>query len=223
MDLSRGVFLTRIRFKEDCSKYIKKEYYELLIWELMKHSKKFFNDKSITWCKEQSKGEPDFIDGSGVKYDAKLIIDTIQGSMLGRDKGKDVVGFFREIQRELMEFGDKMKRDGELSIQETKFFKIVKKRVLDCKFDENIILFIPFPIGLDIEESIIWNRLTDCAQSVYNAIRDENLVGDRDFYYIYPMRDGMRYVIRNPKNNERDYILLPEYQDSLCFEIVEKD
>ena len=187
----------------------------------MNRSTVFFEYKPITRYKDQSNGEPDFADSTRKKYDAKLLINKNQGKKLGQDINKDIIGFFNEIMGELTEFGDKMKRDRSLSIEETKFYKIAKERVESCKMDENIILFIPFPISFDMVGSVFLERATDSAQAVYEKLKENGLIAGREFYYVYPLRDGIHFAIRNAETRDRDYIPMPQYQEALSFELID--
>ena len=87
--------------------------------------------------------------------------------------------------------------------------------------DENIILFIPFPISLDVVGSFFLEKTTDSAQVVYGKLKEHGLVAGREFYYVYPLRDCLHFAIRNAETRERDYVYAPEYQDILSYELMD--
>lgn len=217
MELTGGCNIVRIRYTNDCSKFIDARFYEPLILELMNRSVLFFS-KPVRHNENQSHSESDFEDSTGKKYEAKLIINQSQGSKMGRSINKDIEGFFNEILKELTEFGNSMKKDGFVDVESTKLYSIIKDRLKNIKPDENIILFIPFPLFPEIEGSFFWGQFTDCAQATYNKLVENGIIGNREFYYIYPTQDGIKYVIRKPKTKQKDYIAMPEYTDYLAFE-----
>ena len=216
MDLASRHNIVRIRYTDDCGKFIDARFYEPLILELMNRSKLFFC-KPVKHNENQSHSESDFEDSIGKKYEAKLIINQSQGQKLGRKINKDIEGFFNEVLKELTEFGTRIKADGFVDIESTKLYSIIKERI---EPDENVILFIPFPLFPEIENSFFRGRCTDCAQAVYNKLQEHNIIGDREFYYIYPIQDGVKYVIRNPKSRQKDFIGMPEYTDYLIFQRI---
>lgn len=219
MELASGYNIVRIRYTDDCGKFIDARFYEPLILELMNRSKLFFS-KPVKHNENQAHSESDFEDSIGRKYESKLIINQSQGQKLGRKINKDIEGFFNEVIKELTEFGNSMKKDGFVDIESTKLYSIIKERLEHIKPDENIILFIPFPLFPEIEGCFFWGQFTDCAQAVYNKLAENSLIGNREFFYIYPIQDGEKYIIRNPRTRQKDYIAMPEYTDYLIFERV---
>ena len=90
-------------------------------------------------------------------------------------------------------------------ITSLKLYKIIKDRLSSIKEDENLILFIPFPIVLDFKDSIFLPLMNDYLQAIYNQLERENLIHGRGFYYIYPSMEADIYVLRNGKGF-REYI-----------------
>lgn len=220
MELAKGINIVRITIKPNCSNIINKKYYEPLICKLMNDSSMFFPNKPIMMNDFQSNGESDFYDAKNNKYEVKLLLDKKQGKMLGRNVDKDVIGFFDEIKAELQEFGNHLSNNEFFDIEDSQFYKIVNERVKSVKDDENILLFIPFPIFPDSKELSVFNRFTDFAQKVYDKLLENDVIRCRDFYYIYPSQDGDTCVIRQPDTRHKEFVYTEDFQNYYVFERV---
>ena len=222
-ELMRGINIFRIRMNTESDRIIKKEVYEPFICNIMNESSYFFKNKPIIMNNNkhgQSNGEPDFLDAKNNKYEVKLMINTKQGNMLGRDDKKDIQGFINEIVTELQEFGNHINNNDIIDIEDTIFYKIVEKRVESIEDDENIVLFIPFPIFPDRKDLIFLSDFTDFAQKVYDELVKNELIGEREFYYVYPAQDGNSIVVRNPKIRKKEFLNSPDFKKYFVYESV---
>ncbi len=212
--------IIRITIKPNCSNIINKKYYEPIICKLMNDSSLFFPNKPILMNDQQSNGESDYYDTYNNKYEVKLLINKKQGEMLGKDVDKDIIGFFDEIRAELHEFGNHISNNEVFDIEDTQFYKIVYERVNSIKDDENILLFIPFPIFPDSEDLLVFSHFSDFAQKVYDKLRENNVIKCREFYYIYPAQDGKNCVIRKPDIRMKEFVYTEDFQNYFIFERV---
>lgn len=211
-------FYTTVKHSDAFRDLFKRQEYEKYILTIINRSDKIFRGLSFESVPEQSAGQCDFIDNHGAKYDAKLLFDKEQGQLIG-DPKNDVQQWIEAMQDEKTEFGESIRRRDLTFVDNTRLFGIMKKRVESLKNDENGIMFIPFPIVDDFKGSIFLQLATDFLQATFDRLKDQNCVGTRRIYFIYPSSNPHEYVLRN-ENRIREYIICPELKDFISFSTV---
>ncbi len=204
---------------------LKNHNYENIVYAVIEKSKKIFGNMNFKKILDQSNGQCDFEDNYGNKYDAKLIIDTKQGALLGERKNSLNL-WFDDLISECNEFTvDCIDEDGNQLLRKTKLFKIVKDRVESLKEDENGLLFIPFPIVSDTAHMIFSQFSTDFIQAIYNTLKDDGIIKNRKIYFIYPGM-GMNEIVLRDGNYHREYLNVKELGDYIAFistSMIEED
>lgn len=211
-------FYTTITFSEAFRDLIKHHNYEKYILSIINRSVKIFSGKTFELIQKQSNGETDFVDNCGKKYDAKLLLDTQQGQLIGEPKNS-IQQWLEVMVQEKTEFAESIRRRDLTYVEKTKLYQIMKDRVASLKEDENGILFIPFPIVEDFEGGIFFQLATDFLQATYDRIKEQGHIGKRRIYFIYPSMKAHEYVLRND-NRIREFIMCPDMKDFISFETV---
>ena len=149
---------TEITISDSFRGLIQGHKYEEYILNIINKSKKIIHGLPFTAVLSQSNGESDFIDNNGRRYDAKLLLNTKQGQLIG-DPKNTFEEWLRVMTKERGEFADSIAKRDLSFVENTKFYKIMKERIEDLDSKENGILFIPFPIVNDLEGNIFFNFL----------------------------------------------------------------
>ena len=207
---------TIVAIDESFRSLIKEHNYEKYLHTIINKSQVIFRGLKFTHIKNQAHGESDFIDSNGQKYDAKLLFDKKQGALIG-DSNNEFEKWIREMLDEKTEFGKCIiKRDFSF-LNDTKLYKVMKARLASVKPDENAIFFIPFPIVDEYKDSMFLQLATDFLQAVYDKLEEDELVGNRRLYFIYPSGESQEYVLRNT-DQVREFIRCEELEDFISFE-----
>lgn len=187
--------------------------YEKYVYCLLGKSTEIFAGLTFTWIESQPCGECDFKDNHDVKYDAKLLIDSKQGALIG-EKKNDIVLWIEDTIKEINEFPQRLQETQDYTfIPDTRLYKIMKERINTVNQDENVIFFSPFPLVTDSQYNYLTPFCTDYLDAVYECMMKEGLIGNRRVYYIYHSQEQGIYVLRND-HSAREYISMPEL-DSL--------
>ena len=203
-------FQTNSLISDNYRDLLKYQKYEDYVGLVLNRSKKILAGKHFEKVKEQSKGECDFLDEKNAKYDAKLLIDEKRGRLLGERKN-DFGKFIEDIQKEEEQFYNLAKQDKLENIEDTRLYQVMKDRLLSLERDENVVFFSPIPMGIDLENSFTMYATMDNIDVVFEKIEDDDLVKERDVYFIYPSLDG-KWVLRD-KNHNREFIEVPELDE----------
>lgn len=194
----------------------KNQKYEELVLLIINKSNNIFAGKEFSSVAEQAHGECDFIDNKGNKYDVKVVLNEEQGRLLGA-RSNDIRLWIQDVYDESNEYYEKCIQSRDLSfITETKFYKVMKERFESLAEDENGIMFIPFPITVDIKGSIALQFAVDFLQAVYSQLVDEGVVRGREMYFIYPSDSKNVFILRDGYYH-REYIMAPELEDYVSF------
>lgn len=194
---------------------IKAQSYELYILKIINKSKKIFSGLSFDRITNQSHGESDFKDSNGQFYDAKLLFDKKQGALIGDEKN-EIIQWLQMMIEEKNEFGNVIHQRDLSLVKKTKLYQITEKRLSSVKPNEHVIFFIPFPIVDEYKDSVVLQFATDYLQAIYKALVQNNLVGNRRIYFIYPDGDPHEYVLRDDRF-QREYILCEELDDFIKY------
>lgn len=187
--------------------------YEEYIFCLLGKSTDIFMGMTFTWIDSQPHGECDFKDSNGEKYDAKLLIDSKQGALIG-EKKNDILLWIKDTIEEINEFPRRLRETQDYSfIPKTRLYQIMKDRIATVEEDENVIFFSPFPLVTDSQYNYLTQFSTDYLDAVYKCLTEEGLIGNRRVYYIYHSQEQDVYVLRDD-HSAREYISMPEL-DSL--------
>lgn len=208
LEFERFVFISN-----DYRELIKDRRYENLVFRLISKSTVVFDRLTFTKIETQSNGECDFKDNNNTKYDAKLLIDSKQGALIG-EKKNDILLWIKDTIEEINEFPQRLQVTQDYSfIPNTRLYKIMKERITTVKEDENVIFFSPFPLVADSQQNYLNSFCTDYLDAVYKCLTEEGLIGNRRVYYIYHSQEQDVYVLRDD-HSAREYISMPEL-DSL--------
>ncbi len=170
---------------------IKKDNYEKLIFELLKNSTKLFPNQ-YEHIATQSHGECDFLDlKTKEKYDAKLPITTKQGKWIGSNNAC-FEKWLESMINECSEYSEKRIKQRELqnNTEDLELYKIIKEKIEQDKEDENIIFFFPYPIVIESSEGIYGQFALDILSSIFNDLKENDIVKNRKIYAVYPTIDN---------------------------------
>ena len=207
---------TMVAIDDSFRELIKNQNYERYVLAIINKSQEIFQDIEFRYIENQSHGESDFQDSNGQYYDAKLLFDKKQGQLLGDSKNK-FADWIHELSNEKIEFGRYIKERGVYSVACTRLYQIMKERLASVKPDENAIFFIPFPIVNEYKDSLFIQCTTDFLQAVYDKLVEDEMVGNRKVYFIYPSGDAHEYVLRD-NNRRREDIKCEELDNFISFE-----
>lgn len=126
----------------------------------------------------QAHGESDFIDSNWLHYDAKLLFDKKQGTLIGEPKN-DLNEWLQEMLDEKTEFGESIRKRDLSFLPTTRLYQVMKERLISVSPEENAIFFISFPIVDEYKESIFLQLTTDFLQAVYQQLVDNGMVESR--------------------------------------------
>lgn len=192
-----------VTFDDSFKKIIQGGNYEKVILSILNQSKKLLPN-NFKHNDTQFNGECDFVDlTNNDKYDAKLLFTKKQGELIG-SKNSDYEKWIQSMREMELEFGDFIEKRGKIPIETLKVYKVMEKRLMSVKEDENIILFIPYPIVLDCPNSVFTQLTGDILSNVFSKLVANKKVGERKVYFIYPCIDNC-IVLRYMNTGTREY------------------
>ena len=177
--------------------------YEEAILSIMNISKKLFKGKYIR-NSAQSQGECDFVDiESGEKFDAKLVITTKQGKLIG-SRNFACEEWLISILSEIYEFNEHyIYKTKDCDVSDLKLYKIMSEKLMKDKSDENIIFFFPFLIVHEKTCSVLGQSTTDILSIIYDGMKTNKIIKNRKLYVMYPSIDN-NIIVRNLSNGVRE-------------------
>ena len=202
---------TIVTIDESFRSLIQSQNYEMYVFDIINKSDVIFRKLQFKHIEVQSHGESDFVDNQGQFYDAKLLFDNKQGSLIGEPKN-DINKWLQVMVDEKTEFGKCIEKRDLSFLPNTRLYKVMKEKLESVKSNEHAIFFIPFPIVDEYKGSVFLQFTTDFLQAVYQRLADDGLIGDRKLYFIYPSGDAHEYVLRDD-NRSREYIKCEELDD----------
>lgn len=206
MNLMTLYYKIKSSISNDFKKLMKSGNYEKIILDLMNKSKNVF-PSTYTNVKEQSHGECDFVDvKTSEKFDAKFPLNSKQGEIIGSDNG-NVGAMPIELYAEAVEFSHCF-NSKDKKICDLQLYKIINGIITKSAIDENIILFIPYPIVMDFEGFPLIG-VQDILKKIYRELSTVNDLTKRDIFAIYVSFDN-KVVLRNLKTDSREYLPCPE-------------
>jgi len=194
----------------------KRQKYEEYVCIIINRSEDIFKDIQFERVINQSAGESDYLDQFDNKYDTKLLLNTEQGKLIG-EKKNDLLDWINSMMRECSEFTNHIIKRDTSGIVNTELYKIVEQMIRSLKDDENGIFFIPYPVAHEYPGSFMWSRMTDFLQAICCRLKEENLVGERKIFFIYPSGENAVYVLRDMELN-REYIKVPELESFISYQ-----
>ena len=216
MELLRNYYSIYSTIHNEVKDIIKSGNYEKIILDLMNASKEIFPSR-YTHLDNQAHGECDFVDVvTGEKFDAKIPIDKRQGQMIGSRKG-DVGALTTEFHNEALEFQYCFVGDQKKPITELNLFKKMKNNISKTKSDENVLFFIPYPIVFDFEGFPLVGA-SDLLKKIYRELSATTDISGKHLYAIYISFDR-KMVLRNLETDRREYLLFPEIQHYVDYNI----
>ena len=187
--------------------------YENIIYDLMEASSRVFPGH-YAHIKKQPNKEPDFIENNDkTKYDAKLVITTQLGEKFLSRNG-NVSNYIEEMNKEAVEFSDHFQIEKK-RIEDCKLYKVITENIEKTQEDENVILFIPYPVVPDAENFPL-KGAKDFLTLIYQSLVSNKTVGSREIYVIYLACDG-KTVLRNMKTGEREYVYCPKLNEYITY------
>lgn len=179
-------------------KIFQRSKYEEFLCDLMNLSAIVF-PHSYHHIPNQSNGECDFVDlVDHKKYDAKLPFDKKIGEIIGGQR--DYFNWYKLFITLEEEFGEFIEKRGTIQIKDLKIYQIILDRINSTKADENVILFFPLPIVLDIQDSFT----SDMLSSIFSELKKQINLG-KEIIAVYP--DGFgNIVLRRLNDNQREYL-----------------
>lgn len=204
------------RISDNFKTLIKSGNYEKIILNLMNSSKKLFPN-TYKHIMNQSHGECDFIDIlTSKKFDAKLPFSKKEGKLIGSNNS-DFSKWIELMINETNEFGKYIEKRGQYNIENLTLYKTLKNRLENVSLDEDVIFFFPYPIVLDGSEMIFAQFAGDILSSIYNTLKNNDLIKNRTLYAIYPCLDN-EIAIRCLNTNIREYFKNSELKDYIDYE-----
>ena len=196
-----------------------KNVYEAAVLKIMNDSQNVF-PSTYERVNIQSNGECDFCDKTtGVKFDAKLPFDEKQIKRLtnGKKHAPDFDGWIKEMCEEACEYYFCMCKTKKIS--ETNLYRIIKEKIEKDKRDENIVLFIPFPITVSSPCSIYDQFSTDFLKAIYEELEKNSVLKGRTVYAIYPSTQKNIFAVRNLNYCYCDFVKCDMFDKYFSYEI----
>ncbi len=213
LNSNRRTISVKVALSNNIKNFIQSGRYEPAILELMNRSVRLFPYK-YQHNDNQSHGECDFYaivgeDQQLIKYDVKLPFDEKQGRLLCSNKA-NFAEWVKLMLKEAAQFSDCItKGQGIHNVDSLKLYGIIKNLLSRISPDEDLILFLPFPITLDYENGFLRQFATDILSAIFDELSSSELLSNHVIYTIYPSIDG-KMVIRNLNNNTREFVDSPE-------------
>ena len=190
--------------------------YEKVLYDLLEASSLVFPGH-YEHIEQQPNKECDFIETTNrTKYDAKLVMTTRLGKAFLSRNG-DVNNYIEEMHKEALEFSNHFQTERK-KIDDHILYKVIVENIKKTQEDENVILFIPYPVVPDAENFPL-KGTKDFLTFIYLALVSNNVVGPRDVYAVYLAGDG-KVVLRNMATNDREYMECPELNKYIRYEII---
>ena len=204
------------KVNERFSNLVSKKVNEPLVLTLMNLSRIVFPGH-YEWVESQSSGECDFVDiDTGCKYDAKLPLTKKQGALIG-SRNHDYADWMKTMIELESEFADCIcSSDGVKNVEKLELYCILQDCLNKLQEDENGIFFFPYPIVMDAED-LCTCFCMDLLDHIYDTLRKNGHVGERDIYVIDPSMDA-KIVLRNMKTDAREYLLFPELDKYIIYQ-----
>ena len=196
-----------------------KKVYEAAVLKIMNDSQNVF-PSIYERVNIQSNGECDFFDKTtGVKFDAKLPFDEKQIKRLtnGEKHAPDFDGWIKEMCEEACEYYFCMCKTKKIS--ETNLYRIIKEKIEKDKRDENIVLFIPFPITVSSPCSIYDQFSTDFLKAIYEELEKNSVLKGRTVYAIYPSTQKNIFAVRDLNYCYCDFVKCDMFDKCFSYEI----
>lgn len=213
------VFKNEVIIEDTFRDLLKRQKYEQIVGIALNKSKKLIRNFPITAVEMQSEGESDYLDSKHRKYEAKLLIDTAQGALIGERKN-DIKLWIQSMIKEAAEFSECLRARDLRFVKNTKLYYIMKKALKSVKNDEIAVLFIPYPIVDDYKGAIYLQLATDYLDTLYDRLVMEKKVLCKRVLFLYPsMKEGV-VVLRDAKSREREYIELPELNQHISYRVM---
>lgn len=207
-ELDQNIKINRTKFNmilsNDYKKLIQKETYEIIILKIMNSSQIVFNEE-YEHIDKQSNGESDFVSmPSRELIDAKTIFLEEQCEKLSLD---DIKAFLNDIVKESNDIFYSIMNKSGLDINSTILYTQISRALAKSNSNENIIIFIPFPFTLEIEDCIISKLNSDIFSQIMFKMKRENknYFDNHKVYFIYPNIEN-KIIIKNVNDGITEYL-----------------
>ena len=197
----------------DVKKLMQRSAYGKVIYDLMQASLLVFPGH-YEHIEKQPNNECDFIEATNkTKYDAKLVMTTQLGKAFLSRNG-NVNNYIEEMHKEAVEFSNHFQIERK-RIDDHILYKVIVENIQKTQEDENVILFIPYPVVPDAENFPL-KGAKDFLTFIYQSLTANKIVGSREIYVIYLACDG-KTVLRNMKTDKREYVDCPELNEYISY------
>lgn len=199
-----------------------KNEYEKIILNIINSSNVVFPEK-YEYIKEQSNGECDYISSmSKAKYDAKLPFLPEQIKMLtdGKKHKPQIQEWLDQMNKEALEFKPhKIQNNPDEAITKAILYQIMKKSICKDKPDENIIFFIPYPIVASLPEFGFINDFPNFLSRIYDSLKQEIELNNRNIFVIYPSLKKNIYALRNLTSRKIEFLECNNLEKYISFTV----
>lgn len=193
--------------KDNYKDIIKKEINEPIILEIMNKSSFIFPDQ-YEHINNQSNGESDYkAVGKDEFYDLKTIYETEICHLISNKKLNE---WLKKIQEESSQtFSAVMDEDGEENIlkkiSQTTLYEEFKKRLNNIKSLEKCVLFLPFPLSVEIEGSLMPLLSSSKYHLVVRSLEVYNpdIIKNKEVFIIYPNLEN-KVILRKLYNGQKE-------------------
>ncbi len=195
-----GCLKVQYLITEKYKNILKSINYEQIILKIMNDSRTIFPSE-YKHIKDQSNGESDFQDIEGLNYfDAKILFENEICQAIAKN---EIYEWFEKIiyntNDEFLvirnyKYNEKFMQE----VAKTPLYKNVKQRLLKIKPNENCILFIPFPLMLEFENSDMQSFIANNYHQVVKGIfyNEPELIKGKEIYAIYPNHENKIIIIK---------------------------
>lgn len=212
------VFFYKMSIAPNIRELIQAKTYEQIICNLMNESSIVFPNK-YQWITEQSHGESDFIDITNKqKYDSKILFSKEQCQLIAKGT-EHLESWVASVHKEIAEASQKILDRKRVDIRSTMLYGELISRLESVNYDEEAILFIPFPIVPDAQRSVFLQFASDIVSITYdNIVNDipEKLMGKRT-YIIYPSVMDQKIVLRDLTLRNKEYLPIKHISPYITF------
>lgn len=187
-----------------------KHRYEKYVLDIMNKSKVIFPGDYKT-VQEQSNGECDYIDiKTNEKFDAKIPFEQKHMKMLaqGKKHDPDVRGWLEILKKEADEYTRLLAN--KKSISELKLYDIIKNQVEKEKEDENIVLFLPYPISVSFEGGVFTQFFPNYFNDIFSQLKRDLYLSNRKIYVVYPSSEKNKFALKQNDVWQTEYIVCEE-------------
>jgi hypothetical protein len=189
--------------------------YEKIICNLMNQSTRIFPN-NYTQVLNQSNNEPDFVDEFGNKYDVKLLFENQQCQLIAKGL-THLEDWIKSVLVEIDESSRILFNNKDADITDTLLYNEFLRCFKKIGSDEAAILFMPFPIVIESEQSVFMQFASNILTMTYNAICMNTNRVSIGAYIIYPSALDRKIVLRKLDSYGTEYLPMGEFEKYVIY------